>query len=164
MKRCLLVKTLFLSVLILMLAGCATSAERAAQRAETAKKVAAALADRHYKIDITMMNARRGVSRHVSDFTLEVKGDTLVSYLPYFGWAYQVPYGGGKGLNFTERIGSYEEQQLKQGHERIVMQVKNEEDFYIFRLEVFDNGQVSIDVLPREREPISYLGELDLDV
>lgn len=75
-------------------------AEKAARKAALVEK---ALADRHYTIDVQMMYPQQGPARNVSgDYSLEVRGDTLISSLPYFGRAYLVPYGGGKGLNFSE--------------------------------------------------------------
>jgi len=150
---------------LLLTASCATKAERAAQLAETSQMVPKALAERHYKIEVQTMTPRRGGYRTVTpDFMLEVKGDTLISYLPYFGRAYSVPYGGGgKGLNFTERIREYVTEQQKKGRTRIAIRVANEEDTYQFTINVFNNGKASIDLQPRERESISYSGELVFD-
>lgn len=154
----------FLGVCMLLgaLSGCASSAERAAAAAEHAQKVLSALADRHYKINITHMHPLRGGSRTVSSFSLEVKGDTLISYLPYFGRVYWVPYGGGKGLNFMETISSYEEWEKKNGLRHIEIGLKNEEDTYLYTIEVFSNGSATIDVMARQREQISYTGEMDV--
>ena len=44
----------------------------------------------------------KGGSKHLtSDYSLEIRNDSVYSYLPYFGVAYNVPYGGGKGLNLV---------------------------------------------------------------
>lgn len=158
-------KMIMCGLLALLLAACATKAERAAQLARTQEMVAKALADRHYKITVQTMTPRRGGSRPVTpDFMLEVRGDTLASYLPYFGRAYSIPYAGqGKGLHFTERIRDYTADRPKEGLTRIALRVTNEEDSYLFVINVFDNGQATIDLQPREREHISYSGEIDFD-
>ena len=79
------------------LSGCATAEERAARAAEQALKVKTALTQRRYKIDVNRMYPMNGNSRNVSyGYSVEVRNDTLISYLPYFGRAYNVPYGGGK--------------------------------------------------------------------
>ena len=99
-------------VTMLALAGCSTmtKAEREAKRAERAEYVKKTLDDRHYKIDIDMMHTRRIGSKPVSsDWSLEVKGDTLVSYLPYFGVVYEATYASSTGLNFTAPIKGYED-------------------------------------------------------
>ena len=85
-----------------------------------------------------------------------------MSYLPYFGRAYNVPYGGGKGLNFTAPIASYQEFLKRNGLRHIEIGVVNDEDTYLYTIEVFDNGSSSVDVHARQRERISYSGNIEL--
>ena len=147
-----------------MLSGCATAEERAARAAEQAAKVRTALTERNYKISIDHMYPMKGGSKSVSfGYTVEVRNDSLFSYLPYIGRAYQIPYGGGKGLNFSERIGSYQETQRKNGLQHIEIGVKNDEDTYLYTIEVWDNGKSQINVQARQRERISYSGDIVFD-
>ena len=147
-----------------LLGGCATSEERAAQKAEQVKKVTAALNRRQYKIAIARMYPMNGPSKTVTyGYSVEVKNDSLFSYLPYFGRAYNVPYGGGKGLNFSAPIGSYQEEVAKNGKRRIEIGLTNEEDTYLYILEVFDNGSSTVSVMSRQREQISYSGNMEFD-
>ena len=144
--------------------GCASSEQKAAQMAEHAALVKSALNNREYKIAIDRMYPMRGSSRSVSfGYSVEVRNDTLISYLPYFGRAYNVPYGGGKGLNFSAPIGSYQEYMKRNGQRHIEIGVTNEEDTYLYTIDVFDNGNSSVEVRARERERISYSGNVDLD-
>ena len=146
-----------------MLSGCASAEERAARAAEQAAKVTKALEARDYKIAVNRMYPMKGSSRSVSyGYSVEVRNDSLIPYLPYFGGAYNVPYGGGKGLNFSERIGSYRESQKNKGERQIEINVTNEEDTYIYLIKVFSNGNSSIDVTSRQRDHISYSGELEV--
>ena len=116
MMKKYLVPMMMALVAAVLLGGCATSEERAAQKAEQVKKVAAALNERQYKIAIARMYPMKGPSKTVSyGYSVEVKNDSLFSYLPYFGRAYNVPYGGGKGLNFSAPIESYQEGMGKNG-------------------------------------------------
>ena len=149
-------------VALIMLSGCATQEERAARAAEQTAKVKAALAERHYKIGVNYMYPNGGRAKSVSfGYGVEVRNDSLISYLPYFGRAYNIPYGGGKGLNFSERIASYQESQANNGQRLIEIELKNDEDTYLYTIKVFDNGNSSIDVLSRQRERISYSGEME---
>ena len=155
------VSMVFACSALVLLSGCATSEERAARAAEQKRKVLTALTQRNYKISIDRMYMSRGGSKSVSyGYSVEVRNDSLISYLPYFGRAYNVPYGGGKGLNFSERIGSYRELMEKNGKRHIEIGLKNEEDTYLYTIDVFDNGNSSIDVQSRQRDPISYSGEM----
>lgn len=133
-----------------------------AERAERALAVENALATRHYAVSIQVMYPTRGGAVNVTpDFSLKVEGDTLVSYLPYFGRAYNVPPGGGKGLNFTAPIKRYEAAKDKKGRTHVLIVADNDEDVITYHLEIVDNGRASIDVRCRERESISYSGELE---
>ncbi len=160
MKKCFLI----LAVMACVACSSLTPAERAERAARHAALVEKALADRHYTINIQMMYPQRGPARNVtSNYSLEVKGDTLISYLPYFGRAYNVPYGGGKGLNFTERVSNYYESKNAKGQTKISIELTNEEDTYLYQLSIFDNGNTAIDVRSKEREPISYSGEIQIE-
>ncbi len=156
MKKCLLI--------LAVLACVACSTLTPAEKAERAAFVASALNDRHYKIDIQMMYPQRGPAKNVTGtYSLEVKGDSLISYLPYFGKAYQVPYGGGKGLNFIDTIEQYAATKDAKGRYQIAIGLTNEEDTYLYSLEVFDNGNATIDVRSKQREPISYSGMMQIE-
>ena len=144
----------------LVLVSCATQEERAARKAELAKNVTAALNARKYKIDITRMIPSKGPSKSVSSYSIEVRNDSLISYLPYIGRAYSVPYGGGNGLNFAAPISNYKESTKKNGMREIEISVTNSEDSYVYTLGVFDNGSSSLDVQSRQREQISYTGDM----
>ena len=160
MKRVICLSVLFASAVILW-SNCATSEEKAAQMAELSANVTNALNNRDYKIAIDRMYPMRGSSRHVSfGYSVEVRNDTLISYLPYFGRAYNVPYGGGKGLNFSAPIGSYQEFMKRNGKRHIEIGVANDEDTYFYTIEVFDTGSSSVDVRARQRERISYSGNV----
>ena len=66
-------------------------------------------------------------------------------------------------MNFSERIGSYHEQEKGNGQRHIEIGVRNEEDTYTYYIDVFDNGSSSIDVQARERDAISFSGMMTFD-
>lgn len=140
--------------------ACATQEERAARKAEQAKMVTEALNVRKYKIDITRMIPSKGPAKSVSSYSIEVRNDSLISYLPYVGRAYSVPYGGGNGLNFSAPISNYKESKGKNGARDIEISVTNSEDTYKYSLKVYDNGNSSLNVQSRQREQISYSGDM----
>ena len=147
-----------------MLAACATPAERAEREARVAVAVEQGLETQHYKVKVQMMYPRRGKAVNLtSDYALEVRGDTVVSYLPFFGRAYSVPYGGGKGFDFTGTISHYEMQKDKKGRTKILFKTDSGEDFITYRLEIFTNGRTFIDVQSQSREAISYSGEIAVE-
>lgn len=161
MRKILITSVMALTAWV-MLVGCATAEERAARAAEQAKAVKAALQERNYQIAVNRMYPSRGASKIVSSgYSVEVRNDSLISYLPYFGRAYDVPYGGGNGLNFSAPIRNYKESQTKSDLRHIEIDVKNDEDTYLYTLDIFDNGSTDINVRSRQREPISFSGQME---
>ena len=149
--------------LALLLFSCATQQERAEQRAKMKLAVAEAIASRQLHIDIKSMNSMRYGSRMVTpDFFLELRGDTLRSYLPYLGQVHQAYFPSPSvGLNFQAPVLQFSESRPKANLSRLTLEVKNQEDLYRYILELYDNGEASIRVNSQNRDPISFDGTLD---
>ena len=155
----------FLTVVLvplLALSGSKTAEERAALRQATEQHVAQAVANRHLLIDIRSMDSQRYGSRYnLTDFTLELRGDTVVSNLPYLGRAYRASYGTPpKVLNFTAPIEHFQQERSKKNVVRITFLTQTDEDRYHYTIEVFPQGRCYIVVRPQERDLVSFDGEL----
>ena len=119
-------------------------------------------ADR-YTVDINYMIPAKGPGRPLTaDYSIAVRNDSLLSYLPYAGRAYNIPYGGGKALHFSAPIESCEKTE-KKGETEITIRTRNEEDSYVYRLTVYKDGNASLHVQPTQRESISFSGEMELE-
>ena len=130
---------------LVLLVGCATnknlSPEKAKRMAETTQKVNEALNKQLFTIEVNHVYPQR---------------------LPAKALSYRVPYGGGKGLNFAEKITDYVMQRGKDGKINIYFKVNNKEDRYDYRLEVFDNGRAFVDISSDERDRIGFAGMMDI--
>ena len=126
--------------------------------------VLGAIADKRWHIDITSMNTLRYGSQAVtSDFYLELRGDTLRSYLPYLGDAHMPTMSPAIGLNFEEPVLSYKESKPKSNKfTQIDIDVRTREDSYHYVIEIYDNGQAYIRVRSVNRDPISFDGTMDI--
>lgn len=161
-------KLIIISAIAVSLMSCATSkmtpADKAAAKAEQSRKVNELIDKRDFTIDVDYVYPKRAPAHPLSyGFSLEVHGDSIISYLPYFGRAYSIPYGGGKGLNFSARMSDCQVYRGKKDLTRMDIAVTNEEDTYIYKVEIYDNGSASIDVTARERESISFSGDMVID-
>ena len=148
----------------LTLASCSTADKvaRDERRREKAGMVAESIESGRYRVGVRTAYPARGAAVQVTgDYGLEVSGDSVTVYLPYFGRGYTLPYGGGKGLNFKALTTEYDVRKMKRGRTRVEFSTRNDEDTYRFTVDVFDNGQVSIYVQPQQRSRISYSGELE---
>ena len=159
MKR---IEVIISMVALLVLVGCATQQERAERRSKMREAVEGAVANRQFHIDIKSMNSMRYGSRTVTpDFFLELRGDTLRSYLPYLGQAHQAPMvSPAKGLNFEEPILKLtaSKSETSAGETRMAIDVKTQEDTYHYVLELYENGQAYIRVNSQHLDPISFDG------
>lgn len=125
--------------------------------------VLGAIATKRWHIDITSMNTLRYGSRSVtSDFYLELRGDTLRSYLPYLGDAHMPTMSPSIGLNFEEPVLTYKESKPKK-FTQIDIDVRTREDSYHYVVEIYDNGQAYIRVRSMNRDPISFDGTLEIE-
>ncbi|MDD4107884.1 MAG: DUF4251 domain-containing protein, partial [Prolixibacteraceae bacterium] len=94
-------------------------------------------------------------------FDAEVKNDTIDSYLPFFGVAYRVDYGGrDSGFNFTEAIENYKSEKSKNGY-LINFDVKNKMDYLNFTFHISKPGYATLNIISTNRQAISYYGYLE---
>ena len=136
------------------------------KKEKTQVAVAGAIAARQWHIEISSMTTMRYGSRTVtSDFYLELRGDTLRSYLPYLGQAQVSPtLSPSIGLNFEEPVLSYNDSKPKSNkYTQIDIDVRTREDSYNYVIEIYDNGQAYIRVRSMNRDPISFDGTLEIE-
>ena len=130
------------------------------QKTEAGKEL---IVSENYKIDVNTAMPMRGRSIPLTSlYSLEIRNDSVISYLPYYGRAYSIPYGGGNGLNFKAPLKEYNMKLDKKGNSVITFTARNPEDKFDFRVKVYSNGSTSIDVNMQNRQSISFQGELDV--
>jgi hypothetical protein len=114
----------------------------------------------HFIFKAQSAQPSRGRIVHLnSEYGLSVSGDTLHSYLPYFGRAYSAPIDGrGGGIDFTSRDFRYNKQERKKGRWDISIRPADAKDVREMFLTVFDNGSASLRVHSNNREVISFNG------
>lgn len=126
-------------------------------------KTTDAIAAKKWRIDIRSMNTMRYGSRMVTpDFYLELRGDTLCSYLPYLGQARVSPMlSPSIGLNFEKPVLSYKESQPKsKKYTQIDIDVRTQEDNYHYVIQLYDSGEAYIRVRSMNRDAISFDGTM----
>jgi len=153
-----------IALLALLLAtGCGAARQTSSDAQQDAQLVQQKLDARSFTIDVNYMIPLRGQARSVSSYSISVDGTTLNSHLPYFGEARNVPYGGGNGLSFKDNIDEYSDKGWQKDNRTIVLSVKTEEDTFVFSINVFTNGTATIIVHGRNRDDITYRGNLRLE-
>ena len=101
MKRTALI-TLFLGAFLLQ--GCGVLLEsredKLARQEREAQIIRESMESGDFKMDVTHMIPLQMAPRHVTNYSVTVKGNHINSHLPYSGRAWNVPYGGGHALNY----------------------------------------------------------------
>ena len=132
-------------------------------RDSPSEAVAKAIAAKRWRIDINSMNTMRYGARTVTpDFYLELRGDTLHSYLPYLGQAQVSPMlSPSIGLNFETQVLRYKQSMPKsKKYTQIDIDVRTREDSYHYMIQLYDTGGATIYVRSLNRDPISFDGNL----
>jgi len=143
------------------LLGC--SATKGLQKEENSVKettLREAIEHRAFIIEVDRAFPMGGNSRMLTSlYSLEIRGDSVKSYLPYFGRAYSVPYGGGDGLIFNAVVADYQSTIDKKGKAEITFKTNSKEDLFTYRITISSFGTASIQVTSNNRQLISYSGK-----
>jgi len=103
----------------------------------------------------------RGRSVSISNFSVKVKGDTIVSYLPYYGRAYSVDYGSNSSpFDFT-LVSEESNFSSNDKYNELKYMVKKGSDSLTYRFKIFEYGSSSLDVNSTNRQPISFRGQVE---
>lgn len=152
--------------IVLLFAGQSLFAQSKQERKEQKEKeIKEIVASGRFKIDVNRAVPMAGRSIPLtSSYSLAIQGDSILSYLPYFGRAYSAPYGGGGGLTFQEVATELEQASKKKDRSEIKFRVKTQDDVYTFRVEVFPNGSATIHVTPVNKQSITFYGDVASDL
>jgi hypothetical protein len=94
-------------------------------------------------------------------FEAEIKGDTLISYLPFYGVAYRVEYGGRNGgFDFTQPLEEYTSEQDDKGYQ-VNLEVKNKMDYLTYNFQISELGYATLNVTSTNRQAISFYGHIE---
>lgn len=149
-------------VLLILLAGCGALRQIPEEKQRISEAVTRRLDAVDYRIEVSYMIPLRGGGKAVSGgYSVAVESSVVHSHLPYAGVARTIPYGGGKGLSFTDDVDEYSDSGWRKGERVIVFSTNNDEDIIVYTLTIFDNGEADIHVHCRNRDDISFRGTLD---
>jgi hypothetical protein len=93
-------------------------------------------------------------------FEAEVKGDSVFSYLPFYGVAYHVEYGSRNSpFDFELPVENYEMEKDGDGY-HVTLEVKNKMDYITYSFHISDLGYSTLNVTSTNRQAISYYGSI----
>jgi hypothetical protein len=132
--------------------------ERQEKRMEEVKKM---ILDQSFTFVPTHALPLGGGSIQLSySFEAEIKGDSIFSYLPFFGVAYHVEYGGrNSAFDFSLPVENYEMEEDRNGY-RIKLEIKNKIDYITYSFHISELGYSTLNVTSTNRQAISYYGSI----
>lgn len=155
-------KTFFVTVCLFLVASFSLQAQtKAEKKQEKARMVKECIESKNYEIEVNTAMPMSGNSVQLAPYySLTVRNDSVFSYLPYYGRAYMLPYGGGEGLNFEAKLTDYKQEIGKKGNYEITFSARTQEDYYTFNVTVYDNGSSGINVNMQKKQPIDFIGKM----
>jgi hypothetical protein len=126
---------------------------------ESEALIARAVETQNYVFKAQQAIPSAGRTRQLNtDYDLRVSKDSVASWLPYFGRAYQAPLDPTKGgIQFTSTDFDYSTSPRNDGWE-ITIKPKDTRDVQELFLTVFKNGSATLRVSSISRQPISFGG------
>ncbi|MBQ6062735.1 MAG: DUF4251 domain-containing protein [Prevotella sp.] len=139
-----------------------TSEEKRMKRMMIAQKVKDSLDNRTFKIDLNYVIPRRMRAHSLEyGYSIQVKGDSVDAYIPFFGEAYRAEYGiQDEGLKYKGPMSGYEVLPVKKDLYRVNILAKKPLDEILYQIEVFENGVATLYVRSLNREDIRFNGEM----
>jgi len=124
------------------------------------EKVKALVESKNFVFKVQSVQPLGGPGRQTTgEYDLKFLGDSIVSYLPYFGRAYSAPDPGDPGgINFTSTAFEYKAKPKKKGGWNIEINPSDTKDVRQLNLTVSDSGYSQLQVTSNNRQSISYYG------
>ncbi len=137
-------------------ASAQTKQEKEAAKAAEVKKL---VDGQRYVFIAQTVLPQSGRTRQVTpDFDFTVTKDTIISYLPYFGRAFQATRTTEGGIKFESKDFEYTKTDGKKGGWDILIKPKDANDIQSVRLNITESGYAYLQVQSNNRQPISYNG------
>ena len=109
------------------------------------------------------MNPMRGTSRILTSYyDVEVKKDTLSSFLPFFGRSYQAPLDPSKSpLEFHSHNFTYKAEEKNKDQWQVLINPKDRQEIQQLLFTIFNNGTATLNVVSTNRDAISFYGHIE---
>lgn len=95
-----------------------------------------------------------------TEYDVTIQNDSVYSYLPYYGRAYSVAYGGESPMNFQLPFSDYSMEKTKKGY-NVKFTVKKGTDRINFSFQIMETGSTTLQVNSTNRQAISYFGNIE---
>ncbi|MGL4332417.1 MAG: DUF4251 domain-containing protein [Bacteroidales bacterium] len=159
-------KILFVSLLIIAFISCSSqyNIPKNDKQAATMTRVESALSSGNYTIRMSSATPSGGRFINLNDnYTISVRNDSVISYLPYYGRSYRAPMSPDEsGIKLNDPIKDYTLTTSRKGMFLVKIQVNNQYDTYTINMDISPTGNASVRVNSNNKTPISFYGDMVL--
>lgn len=135
---------------------------KAEQKAQKAQQLKEMVDNKTFIFKATSVIPKNEKTRSLTtDFGIEVKNDSVFSYMPYFGNTYSRDYTSFKDspMGFMQPFESYKKTKTRKGYD-VDIRVDNNHDIIDLAFHISKNGTASLSASSINRQAISYMGEI----
>lgn len=135
---------------------------KAEKKAQQIKQIREIVGSKNFIFKAESVNpVNAGTKKLTSDFGIEVRNDSIFSYMPYYGNSYSRDYTSFKNspMGFIQPMESYRQIRRKSGY-AIDIKVKNEHDVIDLTFHISKTGITSVSASSINRQNITYTGEI----
>lgn len=154
-----------MAVAVVLMTACATTAEtrerRAAEQQRIAQAVEEIVASGDFTVEMNYVNPQRMRSKMLTgEYGVTVKGDSIDSYLPFFGRVYRAEFGIQTGLRFEDKIAQRQVKRARKDYYEVDLVVKRHMEHLFYSFDIYDNGKVTLMVRSDNRDTMHFSGDL----
>lgn len=154
-----------LIVVLMAFSSCATKRltpeQKLAMQDSVARMVSDSITSRKFTVEVNYVNPQRMEARFLnSTYTVRIKGDSIMSNLPYYGVAYRATMEREGPLDFDGNIQTYTILRPKPDLVRVKFFTRNKLEYIEYIFDFSPDGKCSLDVLSADRDKINFLGEM----
>lgn len=161
------IKTLLIIMATAFVVSCASvnNGQGKITEAQKAEQIRDSVDERTLLVEFNYVNPMSMPPHHLtSTYSVRIKGDSIYSYLPYFGRAYRSnPANDDRSpLTFNNTITDIKTKKGKKDDYTISFKTRFDSELFEYMLNIYPNGQAYLTVNSADREVISFNGEVVL--
>ena len=154
--------SLLFSAFVFATVACSSSKAPSPTALQTVQEIREKIQAQDFIVEVSSAQPMRGRTMHLTPgYSLQIRNDSAVAYLPFYGVAHSAPYGGEGGIRFSEAMKNYIVTEKKDNWE-IRFKVNTRYYHYDISVGIYNNGNSTIHVASHERDPISFIGEMKM--
>lgn len=155
-----IVKTLLLAILLSILFVTCKSTDPLVKQ-QKIEAMDNKIESRDYTFEAKMAQPMNGRTIHLTSlYTLEVKPDSIIAHLPYFGRAYSAPSSTEIGIKFVSTNFDYEVTEKKKGVQSVSIKIKDHSNGYNLSMLIGELGKTTVYVSQTNKQSITFVGDI----